>query len=134
MRLTRRLGAAADPPTDRDPHEYVEPQPCCCRRVPTVLSLMTTNRRALTRSVVGAGVAATLLTAVPAAGDSLPRVSISRNVTYATAARVSLKLDLYRVRASQPRPAVVIVHSGGWSDGDKAAFADVATRLARSGF
>jgi acetyl esterase/lipase len=75
-----------------------------------------------------------LLTAVPAAGDSLPRVSISRNVTYATAGRVSLKLDVYRVHASQPRPAVVIVHSGGWSDGDKAAFADVATRLARSGF
>jgi acetyl esterase/lipase len=87
----------------------------------------------LKRYVFVASLAGAVLAAALAAA-SMPTISISRNVTYARVGRVALKLDVYRVVDARLRPAVVLVHGGGWSDGDKSAFTDLATQLAKSGF
>ncbi|MDQ3706416.1 MAG: alpha/beta hydrolase [Chloroflexota bacterium] len=43
------------------------------------------------------------------------------NVTYCTAGGVALKLDLFLAKPSYqgPRPLLVYVHGGGWTEGDK---------------
>lgn len=88
----------------------------------------------LKRYAVVAGLSAAVLTVAPAAAAAVPTVSVIRNVTYASVGRLALKLDLYRPADHRRRPVVVLVHGGGWSDGDKSMFADVATALAASGF
>jgi micrococcal nuclease len=54
------------------------------------------------------------------------------NVTYKT----GLQLDVYRPAALTGRPALVLVHGGGWSGGDKAGSnqIDTAQRYAKRGF
>lgn len=46
---------------------------------------------------------------------------LAENVTYCKAGGVELKLDLFLARPSYagPRPLLVYVHGGGWTDGDK---------------
>ena len=51
---------------------------------------------------------------VPGDYDILP------NVTYATASNVDLKLDLYLPKnRSAPKPTLILIHGGGWVDGQK---------------
>jgi acetyl esterase len=88
----------------------------------------------LKRYAFVAGLAGAVLAVAQAGAATTPAVSITQNVTYARVGRVALKLDVYRVVDARLRPAVVLLHGGGWSDGDKSAFTDVATELARSGF
>ena len=49
-------------------------------------------------------------------------VEVLRDLEYAQAKGVSLKLDLYRpsAKSSAPMPLVIWVHGGGWSKGSKA--------------
>ena len=59
-------------------------------------------------------------------------VVVTSNVTYKT----GLLLDVYRPAALTGRPALVLVHGGGWSGGDKAGTnqTDTARRYAKRGF
>ena len=57
------------------------------------------------------------------AGTKVPEgVEVLRDLEYAQAKGVSLKLDLYRpsARPSAPMPLVIWVHGGGWRNGSKA--------------
>ena len=61
--------------------------------------------------------------------------AVERDVTYGTADGVALKMDIYYPKvANGPVPAVVYVHGGGWTKGDKASGAgqrDIAELIAR---
>lgn len=58
-----------------------------------------------------------------------------RNVVYARYGERRLLLDLFQPRsAAAPRPALVVVHGGGWLNGDKTKFRAMAIELARRGY
>ncbi|HEX2046662.1 MAG TPA: alpha/beta hydrolase [Acidimicrobiales bacterium] len=57
-----------------------------------------------------------------------------RDVQYGVANGKSLLLDAYVPRTGARRPAVVMIHGGGWRVGDKASWAPEATRLAERGW
>jgi len=86
----------------------------------------------LTFGLLGAGVADPA--APPAA--AAPSVVVQRDVLYATADREPLLLDAYLPSESrrQGRPAVILIHGGGWRAGDKSAMRDEAQRLASLGW
>lgn len=50
-----------------------------------------------------------------------PGVSVSADLEYGRAGDRALTLDLYQpgTPAAQPRPAMVVIHGGGWKGGDK---------------
>jgi acetyl esterase/lipase len=63
-----------------------------------------------------------------------PHVSVDRNVSYGSYGGQPLLLDVYRPAANgQLRPAVLVVHSGGWVGGDKSAYGAASTELAKAG-
>lgn len=92
---------------------------------------------ALIRSSLSAPViAATLWAAAPP--DPPPGVVIRRDLPYLAADRKE-KLDLYQPAgrpAGTRSPAVVIIHGGGWTGGDKGAKREfvTGTALARAGY
>jgi acetyl esterase/lipase len=57
----------------------------------------------------------------PSASEPVLGVDIQRDIEYAKAGDISLKLDLYRPAAvsDSPRPCVVWIHGGGWRNGSK---------------
>lgn len=60
---------------------------------------------------------------------------IEADVTYATVAGTSLKLDLYHPPAGAPetRAAVVVIHGGAWMSGDRKQMKDLSIQLAKRG-
>jgi acetyl esterase/lipase len=72
------------------------------------------------------------------AQDSHPAVSelIQQDVEYGKAGGEALLLDIYQPpeRSSHPRPAVVLIHGGGWTNFDKSTMRGMANFLAHSGF
>jgi acetyl esterase/lipase len=62
--------------------------------------------------------------------------SIQENVPYGLANGQPLLLDIYEPtsRVTGPRPAVVLIHGGGWTSFDKGTMRGMAQLLARSGF
>jgi len=71
---------------------------------------------------------------IPVAAQA-PPVEVRRDVQYATAGGVPLLLDAYvPTPAGALRPAVVLLHGGGWRVGDKASFATEAQQLAARGW
>ena len=72
------------------------------------------------RAVLAVGLLA--VTAYGAAAKVPEGVEVLRDLEYAQAKGVSLKLDLYRPSAkpSAPMPLVIWVHGGGWRNGSKA--------------
>jgi acetyl esterase len=56
------------------------------------------------------------------------------NLTYGPAPAPDNLLDIYVPAGPGPFPAVVVVHGGGWIDGDKADWASEAEGLADAGF
>src|SRR3989440_9153835 len=96
---------------------------------------MTTGRRM--RSAVGIAAAAALVISALAApaGAAQGGVTVKPDVTYRTVDGERLGLDVYRpAKKGQNRPAVVVVHGGGWTQGDKALFAQQSNQLAQRGF
>lgn len=90
------------------------------------------------RRVGGALAAALVLVAggaAPAAPAGPSGVQVFRDIEYGRVATKPLLLDAYLPpgRGSQ-RPAVVLIHGGGWRGGDKATFADEATKMAAMGW
>jgi acetyl esterase len=83
-------------------------------------------------------VAAAALTAVVIAapsGAAQGGVTVKNDVTYRTVDGEQLGLDVYQpAKQGKNRPAVVVVHGGGWTAGDKSWFAQQGNRLAERGF
>jgi acetyl esterase/lipase len=71
-------------------------------------------------------------TAQPAAGN----FTVEENVPYATINSSQLHLDVYEPapKGSAARPAVVLIHGGGWTEFDKGTMRGMGQFLARFGF
>ncbi len=69
----------------------------------------------------------------PAASDE---VSLQQDVEYGVQGGEKLLLDIYQPADSnsRPRPAIVLIHGGGWSSFDKSTMRGMGNFLARSGF
>jgi len=73
--------------------------------------------------------------------NNRPSTEIPASITaeldqvYASYGKRRLHLDLFRLRvAQQPMPTLVVVHGGGWLNGDKTKFRALALQLARLGY
>jgi acetyl esterase/lipase len=81
--------------------------------------------------------AAAVLALAGAARASAPAaLRVDRDVVYATPGGVPVALDVYRppTKAARPRPAVVLVHGGGFRRGDKRGLEEYGRRLAALGW
>src|SRR5256714_15672637 len=94
---------------------------------------MTTGRRM--RSAVGIAAAAAVITALAVpAGAAQGGVTVKPDVTYRTVDGEQLGPDVYRpANKGKTRPAAVVVHGGGWSQADKALFAQQSDQLDERG-
>ena len=77
---------------------------------------------------------AVVLAAMAPAGAAAAPVDIRRDIQYGVANGKRLLLDAYVPPPGGLRPAVVMIHGGGWREGDKASWAPEATRLAERGW
>ena len=60
---------------------------------------------------------------------------MKKDVVYRSVDGEQLALDVYQpAKKGKNRPAVVVVHGGGWTQGDKALFAQQSDQLAQRGF
>lgn len=67
--------------------------------------------------------------------QTLDRLDVKRDVTYATYGDRSLEMDLYRPkRAWGELPAIVCIHGGGWAKGNRLSHEKVAQALAARGY
>jgi acetyl esterase/lipase len=78
-------------------------------------------------------------TAAPAqAGtERAPQVRVQRNVEYGEGGGQALRLDVFSLEpfpAGQTRPAVLVIHGGGWEAGAKEDVGDIAFWLAEQGY
>ena len=65
-----------------------------------------------------------------------PSVKMIQDLEYGRVDDVSLRLDVYQPRAMSItlRPALLLIHGGGWVEGDKAGERDLASILVSKGF
>lgn len=88
--------------------------------------------RVLVRAAVGCAVCAAVLGALAGRcrGDEppAPGVKVVRDLPYRTGASKRWRLDLAMPAApgGRPRPGVVVIHGGGWVEGDRSGFASRA--------
>lgn len=67
--------------------------------------------------------------------SSVDSVKISENIKYSETEGRSLNLDLYSPAENKKNlPAVILIHGGGWSSGNKEMNLPVAIYLAKNGF
>ncbi|WP_286804643.1 MULTISPECIES: alpha/beta hydrolase [unclassified Marinimicrobium] len=66
--------------------------------------------------------------------DTPEGVRVERDLTYVQYGRRALQLDLHRPEAGSFRPAVVLVHGGGWRSGYRENLTPLANALAERGF
>ena len=59
---------------------------------------------------------------------------LCRDLTYGPAPSPDNLVDLYLPSSTGPFPAVVVIHGGGWIDGDKTEWAAEAIKLTAAGF
>jgi acetyl esterase len=78
-------------------------------------------------------VGAILLLSVPPAG-AVRSFDVRRDVEYHSSGGKRLLLDAYVPAGNGRRPAVVMIHGGGWRVGDKASWQPEAERLAARGW
>jgi len=71
-----------------------------------------------------------------AKSESPDEVSVQQDIEFGVQAGEKLLLDLYLPTqpSSTPRPAVVMIHGGGWDSLDKSTMRGMGNFLARSGF
>jgi acetyl esterase/lipase len=71
----------------------------------------------------------------PPHSSELP-LSVQQDVPYSTIGGQQLRLDIYGLhdRSSDLRPAVIVIHGGGWTSYDKSSMREESTFLARCGF
>jgi len=65
-----------------------------------------------------------------------PSPGLEENVPFGSANGTALLLDIYKPleRIDTPRPAVLLIHGGGWTSYDKSTMRGMGEFLARSGF
>jgi len=65
-----------------------------------------------------------------------PAITVHENVEYGSVNGTDLHLDVYEpaAHAEEPRPAVVLIHGGGWISFDKSTMRSMGNLLARHGF
>jgi len=64
-----------------------------------------------------------------------PRPELKQDIVYGKGADVDLKLDLVRpTTGTGPYPAVVCIHGGGWTMGNKSSYRSIARLLANNGY
>jgi acetyl esterase/lipase len=63
-------------------------------------------------------------------------VTVEENVPYTSVNSAQLRLDIYKPgdRGDTTRPAIVLIHGGGWTSFDKSTMRAMGQFLARSGF
>lgn len=84
--------------------------------------------------VTAAAAMVTILLAGPA-GAAQGAVTVKNDVTFRTVDGEPLLLDVYQpAKKGKGRPAVVVVHGGAWTIGDKSWFAQQGNQLAERGF
>jgi acetyl esterase/lipase len=73
---------------------------------------------------------------MPTNAAANPLSSVQQDVPYSTAGDHPLMLDIYEPseQSSAPRPAVVLIHGGGWTSFDKSTMRTMGMFLARCGF
>jgi acetyl esterase/lipase len=106
------------------------------------------TKRALIVAMVALGMAAAVETRtsppkpressaqMPANVPANPLSSVQQDVPYGTVGDHPLLLDIYQPseQSSAPRPAVVLIHGGGWTSFDKSTMHTMGMFLARCGF
>src|SRR5829696_3888930 len=100
-----------------------------------MLVTMTTGR--WMRRAAGIASAAALTAVVFAAPVAAAPggVTVKNDVTFRTVDGEPLLLDVYQpAKKDKGRPAVVVVHGGAWTIGDKSWFAQQGNQLAERGF
>src|SRR2546423_4695370 len=96
---------------------------------------MTTGRGMRSAAGIAAGAALVITALAAPAGAAQGGVTVKPDVTYRTVDGEQLGLDVYQpAKKGKNRPAVVVVHGGGWTQGDKALFAQQSNQLAERGF
>src|SRR5437764_13373091 len=96
---------------------------------------MTTGRWTRHGAGLAAGMALMITAVAAPAGATQGGVTVKQDVTYRTVDGEQLGLDVYQpATKGQNRPAVVVVHGGGWTQGDKALFSQQSNQLAQRGF
>jgi len=89
--------------------------------------------RVMARVALACGLASAAV--VPASGEEPdPPISIDRALVYASPAGEDLHADVYRPPGEGPFPAVLVVHGGSWTRGNRSRMTRVAERLAGSGY
>jgi acetyl esterase/lipase len=73
---------------------------------------------------------------MPANVPANPLSSVQQDVPYGTGGDHPLMLDIYQPseQSSAPRPAVMLIHGGGWTSFDKSTMHTMGKFLARCGF
>ncbi len=72
-------------------------------------------------------------TVIPA--ETLAKLDAHPGIAYARYGERELQLDLWRPKTgSQPIPAIVCIHGGGWFQGDRNSMANLAQALAARGY
>ncbi len=61
-------------------------------------------------------------------------VSAHENLVYDQVGKKKLSLDLYQPKGKGPFPCAVLLHGGGWANGNKESFRPMAAELAKKGF
>ena len=63
-------------------------------------------------------------------------VTVDENISYGGANGPALRLDVYQPaeRGAKPRPAIVLIHGGGWTSLDKSTMRTMGQFLARFGY
>ncbi|MCL4206224.1 MAG: alpha/beta hydrolase [Pirellulaceae bacterium] len=68
------------------------------------------------------------------AGADNGQIVIEDNITYGKAGETELKLDLARPQGDGPFPAIVFIHGGGWSGGNRQAYRGQIQEAAKRGY
>ena len=100
-----------------------------CPQVPSLLAAVLSAALAF----FGGQAQESAATVQPATG---PAITIHENVEYGSVSGTDLHLDIYEpaAHAAEPRPAVVLIHGGGWISFDKSTMRSMGNLLARHGF
>jgi acetyl esterase/lipase len=70
----------------------------------------------------------------PAVYEADPSIEAHLDVVYATRGDRALRCDVFRPNTKHTLPAIVVVHGGGWLNGDKTKFRPLAQALAKNGY
>lgn len=92
---------------------------------------MRTNRSLVV--VLACGLLALICSGQCLAGDNA-KIVIEDNITYGKAGDTELKLDLARPQGDGPFPAIVFIHGGGWSGGNRQGYRGQIQEAAKRGY